>query len=86
MVGLLGAINIPFYEEMARRIHWWQYNSCRMISYTSFSANLASRWRLPYWHEVCGLVHGASPLLQVGWGNSNFCLLRGYISDYRSVD
>ena len=25
MIGLLGAINIPFYEEMARRIHWWQY-------------------------------------------------------------
>jgi hypothetical protein len=33
-IGLLGAINIPFYEEMARRIHWWQYNSCRMISFT----------------------------------------------------
>jgi hypothetical protein len=26
MIGLLGAINIPFYEEMARRIHWWQYS------------------------------------------------------------
>jgi len=34
MIGLLGAINIPFYEEMARRIHWWQYSGCRMISYT----------------------------------------------------
>jgi Domain of unknown function (DUF6989) len=34
MIGLLGAINIPFYEEMARRIHWWQYNGCRMISFT----------------------------------------------------
>src|SRR2546430_9067417 len=34
MIGLLGAINIPFYEEMARRIHWWQYTGCRMISYT----------------------------------------------------
>jgi hypothetical protein len=22
MIGLLGAINIPFYEEMARKIHW----------------------------------------------------------------
>jgi len=22
MIGLLGAVNIPFYEEMARRIHW----------------------------------------------------------------
>lgn len=34
MIGLLGAINIPFYEEMARRIHWWQYAGCRMISLT----------------------------------------------------
>jgi hypothetical protein len=34
MIGLLGAINIPFYEEMARRIHWWQYRGCRMISFT----------------------------------------------------
>jgi len=33
-IGLLGAINIPFYEEMARRIHWWRYSGCRMISYT----------------------------------------------------
>jgi hypothetical protein len=34
MIGLLGAINIPFYEEMARRIHWWQYSGCRMVSFT----------------------------------------------------
>jgi hypothetical protein len=34
MIGLLGVINIPFYEEMARRIHWWQYSGCRMISFT----------------------------------------------------
>ena len=33
-VALLGAINIPFYEEMARRIHWWQYSGCKMISFT----------------------------------------------------
>jgi hypothetical protein len=34
MIALLGAINIPFYEEMARRIHWWQYSGCHMISFT----------------------------------------------------
>ena len=34
MIGVLGAVNIPFYEEMARRIHWWQYSGWRMISYT----------------------------------------------------
>ena len=41
MIGLLGAINIPFYEEMARRIHWWQYSGCRMISYTPWYIILA---------------------------------------------
>ena len=35
-IGLLGAINIPYYEEMARRIHWWEYSGCRMISGTPY--------------------------------------------------
>lgn len=34
--GLLGAINIPYYEEMARQINWWQYSNCRMLSYTPY--------------------------------------------------
>jgi hypothetical protein len=34
LVALLGAVNIPFYEEMARKIHWWQYSGCRMLSFT----------------------------------------------------
>jgi hypothetical protein len=34
--GLLGAVNIPYYEEMARRIHWWHYHGCRMISGTPY--------------------------------------------------
>jgi hypothetical protein len=35
-IGLLGAINIPYYEEMAKRIQWWQYHGCRMISNTPY--------------------------------------------------
>jgi hypothetical protein len=35
-IGLLGALNIPYYEEMARRINWWEYRDCRMISYTPY--------------------------------------------------
>lgn len=35
-IGLLGAVNIPYYEEMARLIHWWQYDHCRMLSYTPY--------------------------------------------------
>ncbi len=34
LIALLGAVNIPFYEEMARKIHWWQYSGCRMLSFT----------------------------------------------------
>jgi hypothetical protein len=33
-IGVIGAINIPFYEQMARTIHWWTYRDCRMISAT----------------------------------------------------
>jgi len=36
IIGVLGAVNIPYYEEMARRIHWWQYSGCRMISGTPY--------------------------------------------------
>jgi len=35
-IGLLGAINIPYYEEMARRISWWTYSNCRMLSNTPY--------------------------------------------------
>lgn len=36
LTGLLGAVNIPYYEEMARRIHWWEYSGCRMLSFTPY--------------------------------------------------
>jgi hypothetical protein len=35
-IGLLGAINIPYYEELARRINWWEYSKCRMLSRTPY--------------------------------------------------
>jgi hypothetical protein len=31
IIALLGATNIPYYEGMARKIHWWTYTGCRMI-------------------------------------------------------
>ena len=34
LTALLGAINIPFYEEMAYHAHWWQYQNCRRIGHT----------------------------------------------------
>ena len=74
MFGLLGAVNIPFYEEMARRIHWWQYSGCRMISYTPWYiivgefgialvfALLARTLRRDSWRVavVAGVAGGAS--------------------------
>jgi hypothetical protein len=35
-IGLLGAVNIPYYEEMARQVNWWVYRNCRMLSYTPY--------------------------------------------------
>ncbi len=32
--ALLGAVNIPFYEEMAYHAHWWRYQNCRMLGHT----------------------------------------------------
>ena len=74
IIGFLGAINIPFYEEMARRIHWWQYSACRMISFTPWYiilgefgialvlALLARTLRRGSWHVavVAGPIGGIS--------------------------
>ena len=74
MIGSLGAVNIPFYEEMARRIHWWQYSGCRMVSYTPWYiivgefgiavvfALLARILRRCSWHFaiVTGVIGGAA--------------------------
>jgi hypothetical protein len=34
--ALVGAVNIPFYEEMALKTHWWKYSKCRMLSNTPY--------------------------------------------------
>jgi len=36
VTGLLGALNIPFYEEMALHIHWWRYSRCKMFLHTPY--------------------------------------------------
>jgi hypothetical protein len=77
LIGLLGAINIPFYEEMARRIHWWEYSACKMISFTpwyiilgEFGIAIAFAWlgrmvRRSSWRGVvvAGIVGGVSILV-----------------------
>lgn len=32
--GLIGAVNIPFYEEMALRLQWWRYAGAAMLAHT----------------------------------------------------
>lgn len=34
--GLIGAVNIPFYEEMALQTNWWVYRDCRMFLHTPY--------------------------------------------------
>jgi hypothetical protein len=72
LIGGLGAVNIPYYEEMARRIHWWTYSGCRMISFTPYYivlgeagiamalALLAVQLRRGTWKKaaIAGLVGG----------------------------
>ena len=31
LAAVFGAINISFYEEMARYANWWQYRNCQML-------------------------------------------------------
>ena len=36
LAGLIGAVNIPFYEEMALKTKWWAYSNCLMLSHTPY--------------------------------------------------
>jgi hypothetical protein len=36
LAGLLGSVNIPFYEEMALQLGWWRYSNCPMLSNTPY--------------------------------------------------
>ncbi len=36
LTALLGAINIPFYEEMAWHAHWWRYQNSKMLGHTPY--------------------------------------------------
>jgi hypothetical protein len=36
LTALLGAVNIPFYEEMAYRAHWWRYRNCKMLGHAPY--------------------------------------------------
>jgi hypothetical protein len=90
MIGLLGAVNIPFYEEMARRIHWWRYTGCRMISYTPWYIILGEFGIALTFALLAGMLRRDSWRLAIVAGiagrSSHFCLLRRRVSDYRSID
>ena len=62
-IGILGAINIPYYEEMARHIHWWTYSGCWMISNTPYYIVLGE------FGIAIALTLLAKPLRRGGWTN-----------------
>ena len=68
MIGLLGAINIPFYEEMARRIHWWQYSPKALgndlvYAVVHHSRRVRNRGGVRIASaNSCGVIRGSTPL------------------------
>ena len=36
LTGAIGAVNIPFYEEMALQTQWWAYSGCRLFLHTPY--------------------------------------------------
>lgn len=64
LTGLIGAINIPFYEEMALRLHWWRYHDTRMFphTHTPWAIVIGEFFIAAYfawfarWLRVCGWV------------------------------
>ncbi len=62
--AVIGAVNIPFYEEMARYAHWWEYQFCRMLPGT----------HTPVYIVVAELLIGLSlgPLARVALRNPSW--------------
>ena len=85
MIGLLGDINIPFYEEMARRIHWWQYSGCRMILFTPWYIILGE-FGIAVAFTLLARFMARYDSRWRNWWSIHFCLLRGGVPDYRPVD
>ena len=71
IAALLGAVNIPFYEKMARRIHWWKYDHCRMISGTPLYIILGE------FGIVLGLAVIARTFRRGSWGVAFFAGIAG---------
>jgi hypothetical protein len=78
LTALLGAVNIPFYEEMAYHAHWWRYQNCKMIGHTPVYIIVAElligltlgplariAMRDPDWHHAAavGLVGGLGTII-----------------------
>jgi len=90
MIGLLGAINIPFYEEMARRIHWWEYSGCKMISFTPWYIILGEFGIAVAFAWLARMLRRSSWAAPVAVGivvDYRYLFgLRSGFSDYRSVN
>jgi predicted acylesterase/phospholipase RssA len=64
LTGLIGAVNIPFYEELALKTQWWAYESCRMFLHTPYYIILGE------FGIVIGITLLASGLQSGHWGRT----------------
>ena len=61
LAAVLGAINIPFYEEMALKTHWWLYRGCKMFLHTPYYIILGE-----FLIVIC-LVYGTKNIHRLRW-------------------
>ena len=64
LAGLIGAVNIPFYEEMALRTQWWAYDHCRMLLHTPYYIILGE------FFIVLGIAVLAKNIRRASWLNT----------------
>lgn len=69
LTAVLGAVNIPVYEEMAYGAHWWRYSHCRMAGWPG-----APLSHTPLYIIMAELVIGAclAPLARMALGSKTW--------------
>lgn len=87
LTGLLGALYIPYCEEMARHIHWWTYGGARMISNTPYFIVLGE------FAIAIAIVLLARPLRRRGLASAvalgllgGLAILAGYVLAYAAIE
>jgi hypothetical protein len=84
--GLLGAVNIPFYEEMALRLSWWRYGGCPMLSNTPYYIIIGEFFLVVCFGLLAPSVRRSSWLLVGASGAlAGVCILASYFLAWQLV-